>query len=119
MSTPEKPRAAPACAIDPSNRLLLSLQAQRLSDALRFALQSGHKPGPLTIKLYNQMRADAAALAAGDAIARLPVADASVDPVDLLSAVEVLRATLAACLTPEEHDARDRVVGFAAGQPLT
>ena len=119
MSTPEKPPAPLACAIDPSNRLMLSMQAQGLSDALRFALQAGQRPGPLTLKLYNQMRTDAAGCASGEALSRLPVADDKIDPVDLLSAVEVLRATLAACLTPEEHDTRDRVVGFSAGQPLT
>jgi hypothetical protein len=120
MSTPEKKPAAAAplsCAIDPSSRLILSMQAQGLSDALRFALQAGQKPGALTLKLYNQLRSDAAGCANGEAIARLPVADTGIDPVDLLSAVEVLRSTLAACLTPEEHDTRERVIGFSGGRP--
>jgi hypothetical protein len=118
MSDKPQNAAPPACSIDPSNRLMLSMQVQGLSDALRYALQAGQKAGPLTIKLYNQLRVDAAGHASGDAIARLPVADPATDPVDLLSAVEVLRATLATCLTPEEHDARERVIGFAAGGPL-
>ena len=121
MTPAEKstPAATPlACAINPSSRLLLSMQVQGLSDALRFALQAGQKPGPLTIKLYNQLREDAAKHAEGDAIARLPVADEKTTPVDLLSAAEVLRTTLAACLTPEEHETRERIIGFSAGKPI-
>ena len=123
MSSRKKKSAAAksaslTCALDPSNRLLLSMQAQGLSDALRVALQTKQKSGPLTVRLYNKLRADAAAHAQGEALARLPAADGGTSPVDLLSAVEVLRATLATCLTPEEHDARERVIGFAAGKPL-
>ncbi len=102
----------------PSGRMILALQLQGLGEALRFTLQSGKAPGPLTVELYNKLRADADALADGRALARIPAIGAQSDPGDLLVAAEVLRSTVVACLTPEEHEERERAIGFAAGKAI-
>jgi hypothetical protein len=102
----------------PPDRLLLVLQMQGLCEALRFALQANQPPGPLTIGLYNQLRTDANAHADAIAMGRVPGVKDDVNPVDLLSAAEVLRSTLVGSLTPQEHEEHDRAIGFSAGKPI-
>lgn len=77
-------------------------QASGLCEALRLAVQMGQNPGKSTIDLIRKSRENAQQIGSGAAFDRLPEITEESPVVDVLVAVEVLRATLLAFMSAQE-----------------
>ncbi len=64
----------------------------------------------------NKLLEDFSEKSDGCVLDNLPKLDENTSPVDLLIVAKILHSSLLAFLTPDEHDTRDRIFGFAASQ---
>jgi hypothetical protein len=101
--------------IDRSNLLIISFQLDGLCNAVRQSVACGLALGPGTIKTLLSLHTAFAAIHSGPSLEVLPKIDEKSAPSDILTFAEILRATTAAFLSPDEITEKRQAIGF---QPL-
>ena len=98
--------------IDRSNLLIIAFQLEGLCTALRQSIGCGLPVGPAAFTTLQSLHAAFAAIHTGPSLAVLPRIEPSAAASDILAFAEVLRATVAAFLTPDEVMEKHRAIGF-------
>ena len=98
--------------IDRSNVLIISFQLDGLCLALRHSISCGLQLGPDTVKSVQELYKIFAAIHSGPSLEVLPKIESGSSPSDILVFAEMLRATCAAFLSPDEIAEKHRAIGF-------
>lgn len=97
-----------------SGPFVLHFQLQGFCNALRLALQCGHKPGATSFQVFAKLHTEWRNQATGRQIEDFPELDANASAADLLVVAETLLASSLAFLTPEQISEKRSAFGFAA-----
>lgn len=98
--------------VDRSNALIISFQLDGLCTALRQSIGRGLPPGPGALKTLQELHAAFALINTGPSLNVLQKIDSMSTPSDVLAFAEVLRATAAAFLSPDEVTEKRHAIGF-------
>jgi len=101
-----------ATRIERSNLLIIAFQIDGLCTALRHSVGCSLPPGPATLTTLESLHRAFAAIHTGPSLEVLPKIDAGSTPSDVLTFAEVLRATVATFLSPDEITEKHRAIGF-------